>query len=159
MRISLKRKRPMNILIRNTNKTTKRRELKQQEKDVQDGESNNKRIHHKFIQESVHKRKIRNIIPGFSMIKNRIITPLLVASEKVIEYMIPDRSESNDIHNDKAEENMEDSGDLERHKLNSKFQRFSLEDIERKRKRVFKSLRKSNHNINISENLINKASD
>jgi hypothetical protein len=30
------------------------------------------------------------MIPGFKMIKNGIITPLLFASEKVVEYILPE---------------------------------------------------------------------
>ena len=29
-----------------------------------------------------------NLIPGFSIIKNKIITPLLVATERVVDYII-----------------------------------------------------------------------
>lgn len=31
-----------------------------------------------------------NMIPGFSIIKNSIITPLIMATEKVIEYTMPE---------------------------------------------------------------------
>ena len=31
-----------------------------------------------------------NLIPGFSIIKNKVITPLLVATERVVEQLIPD---------------------------------------------------------------------
>lgn len=30
------------------------------------------------------------MIPGFSIIKNKVITPLLVATEKVVDYIISD---------------------------------------------------------------------
>lgn len=105
------------------------------------------------------------MIPGFSVIKNRIITPLLVASEKVVEYMIPEiKSNSKSLRSDGSEEskekNAEESEENDRHCINFKFQRLSLEDIERnKRKRVFKTLEKTNQNINIPKSLINKASD
>ena len=31
--------------------------------------------------------------PGFSIIKDRVIKPLLVATEKVVEYYFPDKEE------------------------------------------------------------------
>lgn len=31
-----------------------------------------------------------NFFPGFSLIKNKVITPLLVATEKVVEYFLPE---------------------------------------------------------------------
>jgi hypothetical protein len=40
-----------------------------------------------------------SLIPGFSIIKNKVITPLLVATEKVVDFII-----SEDSHHD---ENME----------------------------------------------------
>lgn len=33
-----------------------------------------------------------NFIPGFSIIKNKVITPLLVATERVVEYILPEKS-------------------------------------------------------------------
>jgi hypothetical protein len=33
---------------------------------------------------------MRTLIPGFSIIKNKVITPLLVATEKVVDYIISD---------------------------------------------------------------------
>ena len=101
------------------------------------------------------------MIPGFSVIKNRIITPLLIASERVVEYMIPDKSESTEpLNKDAKQETVEDSEESDQNVINDKFKRMSLEDIERKqRKRTLKSLRKSNQNITISKNLVNKASD
>ena len=143
-------------------KSSRRRELKHQEKEEQEEEIKDHRVKNNFIQESVHKRKIRNMIPGFSVIKNRIITPLLIASERVVEYMIPEKSQTIEINNkeDQNEEIDEDGENQEHLKFNTKFQKLSLEDIERKqRKRTLKLLRKSNQNINISTNLINKASD
>jgi hypothetical protein len=34
-----------------------------------------------------------NLIPGFSMIKNKVITPLLVATERVVDYIIQEKNE------------------------------------------------------------------
>jgi hypothetical protein len=31
-----------------------------------------------------------NFLPGFSLIKNKVITPLLVATERVVEYFLPE---------------------------------------------------------------------
>lgn len=102
------------------------------------------------------------MIPGFSVIKNKIITPLLIASERVVEYMIPENKAENTESNpnDKKQDSPEDSEDRDQNTISEKFKRMSLEDIERKqRKMTLKSLRKSNQNVSISKNLINKASD
>ena len=31
-----------------------------------------------------------NLIPGFSIIKNKVITPLLVATERVVDFILPE---------------------------------------------------------------------
>lgn len=31
-----------------------------------------------------------SLIPGFSIIKNKVITPLLVATERVVDYILPE---------------------------------------------------------------------
>lgn len=35
-----------------------------------------------------------NLIPGFSIIKNKVITPLLVATERVVDFILPDTSKA-----------------------------------------------------------------
>ena len=144
-------------------KTGKKRDLKKMEKeDLPDEEEEKEpRVNTDFISNSVKHRRIKNMIPGFSIIKNRIITPLLIASEKVVEYMIPEQKEkaSTDLP---PEENIENT--LEQPKddsfLNIQMSKLSLEELERhQRKRSVKCLTKSNHNVQISKNLMNKASD
>ncbi len=46
---------------------------------------------------------MRSLIPGFSIIKNKVITPLLVATEKVVDYIISDVTATTN-----QEEKMED---------------------------------------------------
>ena len=110
---------------------------------------------------SVNERKYNNLIPGYTIIKNRIITPLLIASEKVVEYMIPDKSDKDSTKN---QSNSEGEGtpklEIDSQNINDKFSRMSLEDIERRhRKRTMKSLSKTSRTVIISKNLMNKASD
>mmetsp|Transcript_33530 Transcript_33530/g.38505 ORF Transcript_33530/g.38505 Transcript_33530/m.38505 type:complete len:102 (+) Transcript_33530:321-626(+) len=101
------------------------------------------------------------MIPGFSLIKNRIITPLLLASEKVVEYIIPNKAhDSISEGGQNNEKDMVEDSEKEQSNMDQKFQKLSLEDIERRqRKRTFKSLQKFNKNVTISKSLINKASD
>lgn len=104
---------------------------------------------------SANQGNYNTMIPGFSMFRNRIITPLLIASEKVVEYMIPASKDSSKTkEGDAAELNKEDQN------INDKFSKMSLEDIERhNRKRTMTSLSKTDKPVNISKNLMNKASD
>jgi hypothetical protein len=144
-------------------KTGKKRDLKKMEKEDLPAEEEEKepRVNTDFISNSVKHRRIKNMIPGFSIIKNRIITPLLIASERVVEYMIPEQKEktSTDLP---PEENIENTPELSKDDsfLNTQMSKLSLEELERhQRKRSVKCLTKSNHNVQISKNLMNKASD
>jgi len=42
---------------------------------------------------------MRNLIPGFSIIKNKVISPLLVATERVVEYIIPSKHKNKNDNN------------------------------------------------------------
>lgn len=103
------------------------------------------------------------MVHGFSVIKNKIITPLLLASERVIEYMIPDRDDkptkSFDESHSAQLDNDNDSLNKESIILEDKLSKMTLEDERKMRKRTLKLLRKSNQNVKISNNLIQKASD
>jgi hypothetical protein len=114
-----------------------------------------------FISNSVNQRKYKNMIPGFSIIKNRIITPLLIASEKVVEYMIPESYGKNSSKNRSGtEENQITELTNDNQDIDDKFSKMSLEDIERHhRKRTMKSLSKTTKTVKISKGLMNKASD
>ena len=72
-------------------KSGKKRLRKKLEKEDNEEEEKNPRAGTGFISNSVNQRKYKNMIPGFSIIKNSIITPLLIASERVVEYMIPEQ--------------------------------------------------------------------
>jgi hypothetical protein len=142
--------------------TKKKRLRKRQEKeDFEEEEEKEPRTRANFISDSIRQRKIKNMIPGFSIIKNRIITPLLVASEKVVEYMIPEQNIKSE--NGNAEE-AQDNGDSEHQKefsiINDRMAKLNLEDFEnRQRKHRMKCLRKTHHSVQIPKNLMNKASD
>jgi len=93
------------------------------------------------------------MIPGYNIIKKRIITPLLLASERVVEYCTPSQADQKENEAVEAEA-YEDS------QLADKLAKLSLDEIEkRNRKRKIKSLRKSSKNFNISKSLVDKASD
>lgn len=52
--------------------------------------------------------KMRNLIPGFSIIKNKVISPLLVATERVVEYIIPSKNKKQnefDVSDKESSEN------------------------------------------------------
>lgn len=101
-------------------------------------------------------RRYKTMIPRF--IKKRIITPLLIASEKVVEYVTPTPSSSGDKKK-KTEEGIEPEKE-DANILSDKMSNLTLEEIERQNKRrTMKTLKKSNKNIHISKNLVNKASD
>jgi hypothetical protein len=119
------------------------------------------RTNTEFISNSVNQRKYKNMIPGFSIIKNRIITPLLIASEKVVEYMIPESySKISSKNPSGAVENQITELTNDNQDIDDKFSKMSLEDIERhNRKRTMKSLSKTTKTIKISKGLMNKASD
>ena len=44
--------------------------------------------------------EMASLLPGFSIIKNKVITPLLVATEKVVDYIIDDSQEKMDAGSD-----------------------------------------------------------
>ena len=139
-------------------KSGKKRLRKKLEKEDNEEEEKNPRAGTGFISNSVNQRKYKNMIPGFSIIKNSIITPLLIASERVVEYMIPEQKQSNskDMHDESIEKD-----EFQKEKeMNDKMSKLTIEDIERRqRKHTMKSLRKSDHDIKISTDLMNKASD
>lgn len=138
-------------------KSIKKREIKKQEKEELE-EEKEPRARTDFISNSVQQRKIKNMIPGFSIIKNRIITPLLIASERVVEYMIPDKEDNSSTNTPKNKET--EDLEIEHAFINSKMDKLSLEDLERRqRKRTLKCLRKTDQSVTISKNLMNKASD
>lgn len=143
-------------------KTSKKREIKKQEKEDKEEEIKEHRGKTDFISHSVNQRKIKNMIPGFSLIKRRIITPLLIASERVVEYMIPEKLDSPapNSSNNIDEENKDENEDTNNNTINDKMSKLTLEDVERRaRKRTLKCLRKSNQDVHISNNLLNKCSD
>lgn len=147
-------------LAQEKRKSVKKRDMKKQEKEELE-ETKEPRAQTAFISNSVNQRKLKNMIPGFSIIKNRIITPLLIASERVVEYMIPDREDSSSAITQKAEINdLVQDQEVEHSLLSSKMEKMTLEDLDRRqRKRTLKCLRKSDQTISISKNLMNKASD
>lgn len=51
--------------------------------------------------ESEEPSGISSMIPGFSIIKNSIITPLLMSTERLVEYILPEKEVSEE---DRAEE-------------------------------------------------------
>lgn len=127
----------------------KKREKKMEEKESIEEEEKKADADPKLVAKSRHKR-YNTMIPGYNMIKKRIITPLLLASERVVEYWTPDQFKNEGSQPDGKDENQ----------LNEQMAKLSLEEIEgRNRKRKTKCLKKSSKNINISKNLVDKASD
>lgn len=104
--------------------------MKKLEKELLE-EEKEPRAHTDFISNSVRQKKIKNMIPGFSIIKNRIITPLLIASERVVEYMIPEQTEqaSANMPEIEQQETVEEP-DREHAIMKAKMDKLSLEDIE-----------------------------
>ena len=141
--------------------TKKKRLKKRQEKEDTEEEEKEPRIKANFISDSIRQRKIKNMIPGFSIIKNRIITPLLVASERVVEYMIPEQnSKSENANAEETQENEVSEHQKECLMINDRMSRLNLEEFEnRQRKHRMKCLRKTHHSVQIPKNLMNKASD
>lgn len=113
-------------------KPTKKRDMKKQEKELLE-EEKEPRAHTDFITNSVRQKKIKNMIPGFSIIKNRIITPLLIASERVVEYMIPEQA-SADMPESEQQETVSEP-DREHALMNARMDKLSLEDIERRQRK------------------------
>lgn len=131
---------------------TKKRDKKMEQKKVRTEEENEKSADPKLVSKSRHKR-YKTMIPGYNIIKKRIITPLLLASERVVEYCTPNQADQKENEAVEAEA-YEDS------QLTDKLAKLSLDEVEkRNRKRKIKSLRKSSKNFNISKNLVDKASD
>lgn len=132
---------------------TKKRDKKMEDKDANMEEEKDTASDPKLVEKSRH-RKYKTMIPGYNMIKKRIITPLLLASERVVEYWTPDQAEKQ-----KAEGAEIDANDDAQ--LNDKMAKLSLEELEKRknRRRKTKCLRKSRKSINISKNLVDKASD
>ena len=131
---------------------TKKRDKKMEEKQVITEEGKQDSADPKLVSKSRHKR-YKTMIPGYNIIKKRIITPLLMASERVVEYCTPNQGNQEETEPVEAEA-YEDSH------LTDKLAKLSLDEIEkRNRKRKIKSLRKSSKNFNISKNLVDKASD
>mmetsp|Transcript_476 Transcript_476/g.517 ORF Transcript_476/g.517 Transcript_476/m.517 type:complete len:453 (-) Transcript_476:75-1433(-) len=133
----------------------KKRDLKMESKEEGSlEEEKDSQVDPNLIAKSRH-RRYNTMIPRF--IKKRIITPLLIASEKVVEYIIPEQPVNGDKKK-KTEEGIEEEKD-EENNLNNKMSNLTLEEAERQNKRrTIKTLKKSK-NIHISKNLINKASD
>ncbi|CAI2362310.1 unnamed protein product [Moneuplotes crassus] len=132
---------------------TKKRDKKMENKESNMEEEKDSNTDPKLVAKSRH-RKYKTMIPGYNMIKKRIITPLLLASERVVEYWTPDQADG-----DKKDGTEKSSNEEE--KLNDRMAKLSLEDLEKRknRRRKTKCLRKSKRNINISKNLVDKASD
>lgn len=130
----------------------KKREKKMKEKEGSLEKEKEPHADPALVSKSLNKGIKRRFL-DFELSK-RIITPLLLASEKVVEYWTPVKNIEN-----KEEGGLEATKDNETD-INDKMSKLTLEEIERKnRKRTIKSLRKSNKPINISKNLMNKASD
>lgn len=144
-------------------KTGKKRDIKKLDKEDLSNQEEEKepRVNTDFISNSVKHRRIKNMIPGFSIIKNRIITPLLIASERVVEYMIPDQQEK-EANQNTPEAISQNTPELSKDDflLNDQMSKLTLEELERRqRKRSVKWLTKTSQNVQISKNLMNKASD
>ena len=139
----------------------KKRDKKNEEKQESIGEENKERDpqKHKFVTDSIHRNRLRNMIPGFSLIKSRIITPLLIASEKVVEYMIPENKQTDAKPEPKIETITQKVADIamEEAMVTQKMDKLTLEDERKYRKRTLKFMRKSN--LNISKDVIQKASE
>lgn len=141
--------------------TKKKRLKKRQEKEDTEEEEKEPRTRASFISDSIRQRRIKNMIPGFSIIKNRIITPLLVASEKVVEYMIPEQpSNPESANTEETQDNEVSEHQKECSIINDRMSKLNLEEFEnRQRKHRMKCLRKTHHSVQIPKNLMNKASD
>ncbi|CDW76553.1 UNKNOWN [Stylonychia lemnae] len=72
--------------------------------------------------------KMRNLIPGFSIIKNKVISPLLVATERVVEYIIPSKNKNQN------QDDISDKDSSENKSLPDQFNNLSLHDSENRRK-------------------------
>lgn len=154
-----KKKETDEIFHKEYRKLGKKREIKKLEKEDTVEEPQEPRKSLDINSNSVKYRMIKNMIPGFSIIKNSIITPLLIASERVVEYMIPEPMEvaSTDNLNRDSNNNYEDERERA---IDDRMSKLTLEDVERRqRKRTLKCLRKSNKKVNIPKNLMKKASD
>lgn len=153
-----KKKATDEIFHREYRKMGKKRVIKQLEKEDTVEEPHEPRKSLDINPTSVKYRMIKNMIPGFSIIKNSIITPLLIASERVVEYMIPEQTDVSSTNNPNRD-NLNNEEEKE-HAINDRMSSLTLEDVERRqRKRTLKCLRKWNKQVNIPKNLMNKASD
>ena len=144
-------------------KVSKKRDKKKRDKQESSEEEKEqyKPNQQPFKNDSNDRKKLKNMIPGFSIIKNKIITPLLIASEKVVEYMIPENQGDSENENKVTKVTQDiidpigDDSDI----LQRKMEGLTLEENRKHRKATMKLLRRSYQNINISKNLIEKASD
>jgi len=66
-----------------------------------------------------------NLIPGFSIIKNKIITPLLVATERVVDYIIKEDDQEKMM-------SLDGSSQTEFKSLPETFSSLSLVDLEKR---------------------------
>lgn len=78
---------------------------------------------------------MRSLIPGFSIIKNRVITPLLVATEKVVDYIISDVTATT-IQEEKMDDSSESQSDTGKQSLPDAFNGLSLNDSEQRRRKL-----------------------
>lgn len=78
---------------------------------------------------------MRSLIPGFSIIKNRVITPLLVATEKVVDYIISDVSATT-IQEEKMDDSSESQSDAGKQSLPDAFNGLSINDSEQRRQKL-----------------------
>jgi hypothetical protein len=154
-----KKKATDEIFHKEYRKLGKKREKKKLEKEDTVEEPHEPRKSLDINSNSVKYRMIKNMIPGFSIIKNSIITPLLIASERVVEYMIPEQADVSSPNNPNRD-NLNNDEEEREHAIDDRMSRLTLEDVERRqRKRTLKCLRKCNRQVNIPKNLMNKASD
>lgn len=141
------------------NKPNKKRDIKMMTKEGSKEEKKETRVKAESLSTSMHHWKRKHMIPGFSIIKNKIITPLLIASEKVVEYIIPEKSRESENSAENKAENTAKPEEIETVTLEEKMSKLSLEEARKQRKRTLKYLRKSNQNANISKDLLKKASE
>lgn len=75
------------------------------------------------------------MIPGFSIIKNKVITPLLVATEKVVDYIISDNNKEEKMVGVEGGSLLSDnqSVSVENKSLPDAFTKLSLQDSAKRR--------------------------
>ena len=74
-----------NLSVTTSSRSSKKSHLKYEEKKESSGIINRSGLPNRGASSNY---QMSSLIPGFSIIKNKVITPLLVATERVVDYII-----------------------------------------------------------------------